>query len=118
MKSDDRYRNRNKFDDYDDYDDRGGGGGGRGDRRGEGRVVRANAHVNMPTELVEAYSTEIRFNHDSRDRQRRRAKDLFKNLIELDNKAFSLLDINPVQMRTVYSTHLKHVSFLEDKLIT
>lgn len=97
----DRYSSRNKFDDYDDYDEE--------NEHRRGRIVKANAQVNLPTELVEAYSSEIHFNHDSRDRQRRRAKDLFKNLIELDKKAFSLLDINPVQMRTVYLSHLKHV---------
>lgn len=96
-----RRRNRIKYDDYDDYADE--------DSRRRGRVVKANAHVNVPTDLVEVYSSEIYFNHDSRDRQKRRAKDLFKSIIELDNKSFSLLDINPVQMRTVYSAHLKHV---------
>jgi hypothetical protein len=53
-------------------------------------------------------SSKIYFNHDSLDRQRRRAKDLFKT-IELDKKRFDLLDINPSEMRTVYSSHLKHV---------
>lgn len=92
-----------------DYDDEENNYGRRRGSGTGGRVVRANAHVNVPTEFVEAYSSDIHFDHDSRDRQRRRAKDLFKNLIELDSKAFTLLDINPVQMRTVYSTHLKHV---------
>lgn len=99
---DDRYRSRDQYDDYEDYGD---------NESRRGRVVKANAHVNVPTDLVEVHSSEMYFNHDSRDRQKRRAKDLFKNLIELDKKAFSLLDINPVQMRTVYSTHLKHVGF-------
>lgn len=98
-------RSRNKYADYDDYADE-------ENYKPKGRVVKANAHVNVPTDLVEVYSSEIYFNHDSRDRQKRRAKDLFKSIIELDNKSFSLLDINPVQMRTVYSSHLKHVRLI------
>ena len=72
-----------------------------------GRVMKANAHVQVPTDIVEVYSSKIFFNHDSRDRQARRAIDLLKT-IELDKKSFSLLDINPEDMRTVYSAHLKH----------
>lgn len=75
---------------------------------GRGKIVKANALVKLPTELVEVYSSTIHYNHDSIDRHKRRAKDLFKKSIELDKKAFTLLDINPVQMRTVYSSHLKH----------
>lgn len=88
-----------KYEDYDDYDDY---------KDGRGRVVKANALVKIPTDSVEVFSSKIYFNHDSGDRQRRRAKDLFKNLIELDRKNFSLLDINPVEMRTAFSAHLKH----------
>ena len=80
--------------DYDDYN--------------KGRIVKANAHVQVPTESVEIYSSKIFFNHDSLDRQQRRAKDLLKT-IELDKKSFNLLDINPEEMHTVYSSHLKHV---------
>jgi hypothetical protein len=29
--------------------------------------------------------------------------------IELDKKNINLLDLNPIEMRTVYSSHLKHV---------
>ena len=71
--------------------------------------MKANAHISVATELVEVYSSKIYFNHDSRDRQARRASDLLKT-IELDKKNFNLLDINPEEMRTVYSSHLKHVS--------
>lgn len=66
--------------------------------------------VKIPTDFVEVFSSKVYFNHDSKDRQRRRAKDLFKNIIELDKKGFSLLDINPTEMRTVYSSHSKHVN--------
>ena len=72
------------------------------------RIVKANAHVQVPTELIETYSSKIFFNHDSLDRQQRRAKDLLKT-IEFDKKSFNLLDINPEEMHTVYSSHLKHV---------
>ena len=74
------------------------------------RIVKANAHVKVPTELVECYSSKIYFNHDSLDRQQRRAKDLLKT-IELDKKSISILDIDPSEMRTAYSSHLKHVIF-------
>jgi hypothetical protein len=98
-----------KYEDYDDYDD---DYRRRREREDEdhrrGKIVKANAHVNLPTELVEVYSSEILFNHDSMDRHKRRGKDLFNKTIELDKKSFSLLDINPIQMRTVYSSHLKH----------
>ena len=50
-----------------------------------GRVMKANAHVQVPTDIVEVYSSKIFFNHDSRDRQARRAIDLLKT-IELDKK--------------------------------
>lgn len=69
--------------------------------------MKANAHVQVPTEIIEVYSSHIAFNHDSRDRQERRAADLLKT-IELDVKSFNLLDINPEDMRTVYSSHLRH----------
>jgi hypothetical protein len=72
--------------------------------------VKANVHVQVPTELVEVYSSKIYYNHDSLDRQQRRAKDLLKT-IELDKKIFNLLEINPEEMHTVYSSHLKHVIF-------
>ena len=85
----------------DDYDER--------DRYRDGKVIKANANVVLPTESVVVTSSRIFFNHDSQDRQRRRAKDLLKT-IELDKKNFNLLDINPLEMRTVYSAHLKHVS--------
>jgi hypothetical protein len=62
----------------------------------------------VPTELVETFSSQIYFNHDSIDRQQRRASDLLKT-IELDKKSFNLLDINPEEMHTVYSSHSKHV---------
>ena len=68
--------------------------------------MKANVHVQVPTELVEIYSSRIAFNHDSLDRQWRRAKDL-KYTIELDVKTLNLLEINPDDMRTVYSSHLK-----------
>ncbi|RNA22400.1 WD repeat-containing 60, partial [Brachionus plicatilis] len=102
-KSNDSKQSRNeekrsmvKYEDYDDYRDI------------KGRVVKANAVVRIPTDSVEVFSSKIYFNHDSGDRQRRRAKDLFKNLIDLDRKNFSLLDINPIEMRTAYSAHLRH----------
>jgi hypothetical protein len=60
---------------------------------------------------VQVFSSKIFYNHDSVDRQSRRAKDLLKT-IELDKKSFNLLDINPIEMRTIYSSHLKHVSIL------
>ncbi len=72
-----------------------------------GRVMKANAHVSVPTDSVEVFASRIYFNHDSIDKQVRRANDLL-NTIELDQKSFSLLDINPEDMRTVYSAHLKH----------
>jgi len=72
------------------------------------RIVKANAHVKVPTELVQCFSSKIYFNHDSIDRQQRRAKDLFKT-IEFDKKSFSILDIDPTELRTAYSSHLKHV---------
>ena len=75
----------------------------------DGKVIRANANVVIPTENVIVLSSKVFFNHDSQDRQKRRAKDLFKT-IELDKKSFSLLDINPLEMRTVYSAHLQHVN--------
>jgi hypothetical protein len=87
---------RNKDNDYDDEYNR-------------GKIVKANAMVKLPTELVEVMSSKVYYNHDSEDRQKRRAKDLFKNMIELDSKSFSLLDINPTNMRTVYSSHTRHV---------
>lgn len=68
--------------------------------------MKANAHVKVPTELVECYSSKIFFNHDSLDRQQRRANDLLKT-IELDKKSFSILDIDPTEM-TAFSSHLKH----------
>lgn len=68
--------------------------------------MKANVHVQVPTELIEIYSSRIAFNHDSLDRQWRRAKDL-KDTIELDVKTLNLLEINPDDMRTVYSSHLK-----------
>lgn len=71
------------------------------------RIVKANALVKVPTELVECYSSKIYFNHDSLDRQQRRAKDLLKT-IELDKKSFSILDIDPSEMRTGFSSHLKN----------
>ncbi len=80
------------------------------DEYGRGKIVKANAMVKLPTELVEVYSSKVFYNHDSEDRQKRRAKDLFKNMIELDTKSFSLLDINPTNMRTVYSSHTRHVN--------
>ncbi len=67
-------------------------------------------HVKVPTESIKYFSSKIHFNHDSRDRQKRRADDLLKT-IELDKKKFDLLDINPSEMRTIYSSHLKHVNF-------
>jgi hypothetical protein len=79
-----------------------------GDDEGRGRVVKANALVHIPTDSVQVFSSKIFYNHDSLDRQSRRAKDLFKT-IELDKKSFNLLDINPIEMRTIYSSHLKHV---------
>jgi len=69
--------------------------------------MKANAHVSVPTDSVEVFASRIYFNHDSVDRQARRAIDLLKT-IELDKRSFSLLDINPEDMRTVYSAHLKH----------
>jgi hypothetical protein len=78
-------------------------------KKEDGRIVRANVHVSVPTDLIKVYSSQIHFNHDSRDRQQRRAKDLIK-LIELDKKSFNILDINPEEMHTVYSSHLKHVN--------
>ena len=75
------------------------------------KVIKANAHIQIRTDLVQVYSSKIYFNHDSIDRQQRRAKDLLKTrTIELDRKNFSLLEINPIEMRTVYSSHLKHVN--------
>jgi len=84
---------------------------------GRGRVVKANALVHIPTDSVQVFSSKIFFNHDSLDRQSRRAKDLLKT-IELDKKSFNLLDINPIEMRTIYSSHLKHVSIMSFQLIT
>ena len=75
----------------------------------DGKVIKANANVILPTESVIVASSKIFFNHDSQDRQRRRAKDLLKT-IELDTKNFNLLDLNPLEMRTVYSSHLRHVN--------
>lgn len=101
-------RTHNKYDDYDDYND----------TNERGRIVKANAHVKLPTELVEVHASDIHFSHDSVDRQKRRANDLVaKNMIELDRKAFSLLDINPIQMRTVYSSHLKHVRGINFRIL-
>lgn len=76
----------------------------------DGKVIKPNANVVLPTESVIVSSSKIFFNHDSQDRQRRRAKDLFKT-IELDKKNISLLDINPLEMKTVYSSKLVHVCF-------
>jgi hypothetical protein len=103
---DDNYRVKNRSSNHrSKYDN------DRDDDYSRGTVVKANAMVKLPTELVEVHSSKVYYNHDSVDRQKRRAKDLFKNMIELDSKSFSLLDINPAQMRTVYSSHLRHVIF-------
>ena len=71
-----------------------------------GRVMKAHVHVQVATELVEVHASRVAFSHASRERQARRAKDLGAT-IELDVKAVSLLDIDPDDMRTVYSSHLK-----------
>ena len=92
---DTKHKSKSKSqDDYDFYRD--------------GKVIKPNANVVLPTESVIVSSSKIFFNHDSQDRQRRRAKDLFKT-IELDKKNISLLDINPLEMKTVYSSKLSHV---------
>ena len=80
-------------------------------------MVKANAIVHIPTDSVQVFSSKIFYNHDSVDRQSRRAKDLLKT-IELDKKSFNLLDINPIEMRTIYSSHLKHVNTLPFRLST
>lgn len=96
-----------KYDDYDDDDNY----YSKKKSADSSRVVKANALVKIPTDSVEVFSSKIYFNHDSVDRQKRRAKDLMKT-IELDRKNINLLDLNPIEMRTVYSSHLKHVNYL------
>ena len=94
----DLYENKNyhgkKNRTYDDEDD-------------NDRIIKANKYVNLPTEDVRVYKTEIYFNHDSADRQRRRADDLLK-IIELDKKSFTLFEMNPGELSTVYASNLKH----------
>jgi hypothetical protein len=79
---------------YDNYDD-------------DDRIIKANKYVNVPTEDVRAYNSKIYFNHDSADRQRRRAIDLLK-IIELDRKSFTLFEMNPGELSTVYASNMKH----------
>jgi hypothetical protein len=72
------------------------------------KIIKANKYVNLPTEDVRVFKTEIYFNHDSADRQRRRAVDLLK-IIELDKKSFILFEMNPGELSTVYAANMKHV---------
>lgn len=71
------------------------------------KIIKANKYVNLPTEDVKVYKSEIYFNHDSADRQRRRASDLLK-IIELDKKSFTLFEMNPGELSTVYASNMKH----------
>lgn len=73
----------------------------------EHEPLRTFRPARIPTENVIVYKTQINYNNESKDRQRRRSKDLMK-MIELDKKAFTLIDLNPEEMNTIYSSHLKH----------